>query len=412
MAIAQDFVYDLQLLQVDFSGDSIIPMRYDDGTGLLPVAAQWRSGEIPTAVAYAAGSVPSLSAYFKLNCINNPDSVFIRATGDNDIDLADHVAVAVSPGSDTIYFPPIAATAAFTSDQANYYPDFTFHWEFSFDQLHWYDAGTSVHLVYITRYYPIAENMPAGYGWYESYLFLSCKNAAGLSDTTDIIAAVFNEFTDHSVADVNDHILNYYKKIDCPYYTAPDLLRYRDGECSSWVKLFLSLLKVQGFAFTNDYISISENFTAADCGQVTGFLIKDWEFGTPLGSCTDLPYLNIWAVPAMTDTAYSFMYSEVADAMGISGQTALNPASMFSTHIMAFIGGIYYDPSYGNTYPSIEAFKNNALAGWYYSGSGNETEIEMDVNGNGILDTAPIYNYMRVTDDINFGTLITYTLSW
>jgi hypothetical protein len=223
---------------------------------------------------------------------------------------------------------------------------------------------------------------------------------------------VWEEFTDHSVLNVSGEPLHYYKDILCIYGDIPSLLKYKDGSCFSWAQFFLGMLKIHGFVQANNYLGVDPGFLITDCGVIDGFLAREWTFHTPTGNCTDLPYINVWDSPAETDTSYLFMYEDVHDEIGVTGQTALNPASWFFNHQIAIVNNKFYDASYGALYETLEELKIGAFSGWWRFDTGPEVNIGVDVNGDGDLDTNPWYIYIIMSPDMNLTTLDTYYDSW
>jgi hypothetical protein len=48
---------------------------------------------------------------------------------------------------------------------------------------------------------------------------------------------------------------------------------------------------------------------------------------------------------------------------------------------------VYYDPSYGVIYDSPEDFKTKAVAGIFVASSVSESDLNMDLNNDGVLST-------------------------
>ncbi len=156
--------------------------------------------------------------------------------------------------------------------------------------------------------------------------------------------------------------------MNSPNVTLGSLLKTHDAECYTFAQLFLSLIKIQGIVRTNNYIYITpDNSTVCNGNAVNRFIVKEWIFDTPTGSCPDFPYENTYTtlLPAPY-TAYKFTKADVKDGIGIPGSCTKNPASYFNNHQIAKIDGVYYDPCYGVTFNKLSDIKTAAFSGWSY----------------------------------------------
>jgi hypothetical protein len=408
---AQNFAYDIKLKTVTFSGDGMYLLRKDNGSGVISNTTNWTNDGIITPAAFASGTHLEAKAGFEFTCANAPSVVFIRGWAPDSIAFP-AMEVLVDAGS--ITYPSTTATLPFTFHKVRYYENFQIIWEISFNNINWYPAGTSGSPVYVTFEQAIAEGPDpwSSYKYFLSLVHLACKNADGATSIDQVIDLVWEDFTDHSVLNVAGEPLHYYKDIFFLYGDIPSLLKYKDGSCFSWAQFFLGMLKIHGFMQPNNYLGIDPGFLITDCGVLDGFLAKTWTFYTPTGNCTDLPYLNVWDNPSETDTSYLFQYEDVHDEIGVTGQTALNPASWFFNHQVAVVNNKIYDASYGAVYETLEELKVGALSGWWRFDSGTEAAIGVDVNNDGDLDTNPWYNYIIMSPDLDLTTLDTYYDTW
>ncbi|MGD0712382.1 MAG: hypothetical protein ABR968_14500, partial [Bacteroidales bacterium] len=170
---------------------------------------------------------------------------------------------------------------------------------------------------------------------YETVFYLSCKNANYQTSDTGIISHVWQEFTDQVTLNYEGDSIYYYKNWSCPNVTLETLLYYRDGECYTWAYLFLSLIKVQGIALTNNFVYVDGTYD---------FLVKNYSFSSMVSPNE---------------------YANATDLPGVPGQCTKNPASYFNNHGIALVNGVYYDPSYGVKYgTSFSGIPFIAFAAW------------------------------------------------
>lgn len=74
----------------------------------------------------------------------------------------------------------------------------------------------------------------------------------------------------------------------------------------------------------------------------------------------------------------------VTDLLGVSGHSSADPASLFGNHKVVEIDGVFYDPSYGNSFTSLQAFENNSVVGYMTMGDLSEVDTGFDFNGGGL----------------------------
>jgi len=226
-----------------------------------------------------------------------------------------------------------------------YYPSFDIVWEVAFDGVNFVDGGTSSTRLYVTRSTPLGDCL-------ESYFHISTQAADGLADEQPVIDAIWAEFADREVYNVDGERLGYYRGVlcasYCTYYSAPELVYYTTSQCGGWADLLRQCFRTQGL--NSSVFVTAEPLTSAlplDCGSypssAAGFLVKNYTFNGWGTSCTAYPfsfndpcgYYAAWPSPTCTD------------ATGLPGQDNPNPASWFARHFIVKINMAYYDPSYG-----------------------------------------------------------------
>ena len=238
------------------------------------------------------------------------------------------------------------------------------------------DGGKSRNQVYVTLGDPKTTV-------YHTLVHLGCKSAAGETTPegcTEKIWKVFarpNESTCPDVRRVDGTQLTYYKSYNCSVISGADLLKYGDGQCTAWAEFFARMRSVQGLA-GNEGIVIAPK---AD----EGFIVNNWNFS----GNERRQYINICKSDndLVGNTGYNWLFAEVTDAEGISGQGNSNPASLFDFHWVVRLNGKYYDPSYGVKYDELQDI-DNAIAGFWQNGyyEMDEQEVNADLNGDGDTD--------------------------
>ena len=364
--LCQNFNYtNIALKTVTFSGG--LTIQKDDGSGSYS-SPQWNAGAtINFPVAYVSGKAPTVSATFSLTCSSVPDYVWIKGTGPESMEFPSTKVAVETNSSHTITYPATASLQLFENAIIRFFKPYTINWHISFDGgTTWIPAGSSSNTMYVTKSNP--QTATNNFKWYHTVFDISCRNADKKTVETEVISSVWSEFTDHVVLNCNGDSLFYYKAMNSPNVTLGSLLKYRDAECYTFAQLFLSLLKIQGIVKTNNYIYIeADGSTACGSYRVDRFLVKDWIFGTPSGSCQDFPFENTYTtlIPAPY-TAYKFTKADVKDGVGIPGSCTKNPSSFFNNHQIAKIDGVYYDACYGVTFNQVTDIKTQAFSGWSY----------------------------------------------
>jgi hypothetical protein len=359
----QNFNYsNVALKTVTFS--DALTIQKDDGTGAY-TSPQWSSASsIPAPVAYVSGKAPTVSSTFSLTCSTAPDYVWIKGLGPESIEFPSTKVAVGTTSAHTITYPATAGSKVFTASVVRFFKPFTINWQISFDGTTWKSIGASDNTLYVTKTTPQVAS--GSFKWYHTVFDISCRNAQTKSAETDIISSVWSEFTDHVVLNCDGDSLFYYKIMNSPNVTLGALLKYHDAECYTFAQLFLSLIKIQGIVRTNNYIYIEADGSNACNGySVDRFLVKDWVFGTPTGSCQDFPYENTYTTLLPSPyTSYKFTKADVKDGAGIPGSCTKNPSSFFNNHQISKIDGVYYDACYGVTFSKITDIKTAAFSGW------------------------------------------------
>ncbi len=370
------------LQSVTFGGGGFHPISsdpsfaIDDGNPIVYTSKQWTSkgagstaSNLGAPVLYAAGGQLNVSASWDgVRGFKVGDTIYARGLGPDGIEIGPSL---VQRSGDKLI------VSAAQSDQkldraAAYDPDFKIQWQLSKDHKKtWISAGTSDDPLYVSAGKPIAD--PDTGNFFLTVVDAAVKRSVGESGRPALIASIWSGFTGLDVMSKEGDPLQYYGNPKINNVTVAGLLRDRDGQCSTWTKLFLDELLVDGIRGSNDYVVLKAKHS-------TGFLVKSYAFsGGILSTVPGYPYINlidspkgatevdavdasgnVYKVPAIQD-----VFRNVAGSDMIRGQNSANPASTFNNHQMAYIDGQFYDPSYGATFTSLPAIAKTAIAGYY-----------------------------------------------
>lgn len=333
--------------EVTFSGEKYWELKSDDNTKIYN-GPHWvdRNGDLKTLaldepnspVAFTRNTKPKIEAKFKTSLADGT-KVWVRAQGKDGVGIR---AVALTVKEGMIALPATESTSAFPDKVGFYHKDstgaFVLNWEVSIDGGKTYEnAGKTKHTVYITLADPKTEYRQ------ESLFFISTRNAQGATSEKEIIEKTFQEFADLKVARVGkEEAMGYWsgecrytvpdatevkpKPLDC--YKTESLLATGVGRCAAWASFLKSALEVHGVSEVK-----LESITSKTSNG--GFLIKNWNFNENL--------------------------QRPVEAEGMAGQGNENPHSAFYSHVVVTHQGKIYDPSYGKSYDSLEAWENNSI---------------------------------------------------
>jgi hypothetical protein len=380
--------------EVDFSGDGLTPITKDPFKGQLfntlvtytkPMYLDANlngdatdAGDHMDPVCYVQGSTATVAAHLVLKAADNDakPSIEVKGTAADGLDVP-ATSATLEADKVTVDLGKTQLAKAFGTT-INVYDPFTITWQISTDGgKNWSPAGASKDPVYVTLAQAKTDSRTPHY--FETVVWLSCQNGKGAKDADEAIPKIFGAFTSQNVKTKAGKPLTYYANYRIADRNTTKLLEFGDGQCSSFVSLFLDMLKVQGIRQDDDYQTIVPKNSADQ-----GFLVKSWTFGPNKGSGDKAyPYVNI---PGDFETAntlgnstsfqgrdgtYTFLLTPdlVRAANPIKGQNNANPASIFGNHQVAYlkVNGVemFYDPSYGVTYKDLDDMSTQAIAGFY-----------------------------------------------
>ena len=256
-----------------------------------------------------------------------------------------------------------------------YFENATIVWKVCYDENSdtWEDVGTSTHEIYFTRAAPLTPLRQ------ETLFRISCKQAAGLSDPTAIVDAIYAEFTDRDVRRVSDgEQMTYWKNHIPGATTTSDLLSNEtaNGNCQSWSGLFRDTICLQGIPAQRIRVS-PKRIVELEAGSMSreSVLVKNWLFGSSVSTitrvCSTEPDNNISKIDY---THIIDLYKDLPEngtavpGNILPGQGNLNTPSNFNGHWITSAADCYYDPSYGTEKVPItspQEYENNAFSGFY-----------------------------------------------
>ena len=338
--------------------------------------------------AYARGTAPSVSAKFRVEPQSLPPgaAMTVRAQGPDGISVP-ATAAALSGGEAVLQETACSGTFPgtvkyYSKDGKGGAPAFKLDWEASLDGgSTWAPAGETRHTVYVT----LAQPHPTALK-HETLYYIGCRYAAGETTVAGMTSSVWDHFAARDVRRVDGVQLTYYNSYNTEVMTTADLLAYGDGQCGSWARFFLDTLKIHGFREAENFVLFKPSLLFEEEG---GFIVKNWTFSGDgwFGGVAGMlhPYLNIPSYPLVGSTQYNWLFKEVNYTSGTAGQGNAKPAALFGNHQVAFVQGKYYDPSYGQTFATLQDIDNGALDGFWMIDEWDldESELDVDIDGDG-----------------------------
>jgi hypothetical protein len=241
-------------------------------------------------------------------------------------------------------------------------------WQYSVDKgKTWWLAGISHNVIYVTLKQPRTSKMyltAVGYGSYQH---------AEKKDPLEVMKSIWIDFNTQRAANWMGTAMTYYKNWNTPSITVPKLLSTKDGQCTAWADLFLEALKSQGI--DGDLGAVYKNIGPANANEA--FLVNDWQFVMANNKANNknvYPYLNgakenYLVAGSAKDNEFKFDPEGVKDLPGVKGQNTENPRSIFNNHAIVKLtakgAAMYFDPSYGLTYSSLDDLTAKAIAGFF-----------------------------------------------
>ena len=372
-------VVKVKLKEVSFSGTKYHTVMKDNSI-LSYTAPHWQDNSSPLdgdaddvgdkkyPICFTRNTKMKVSSKWRIEPANPGIAIKVKGNGPGNLDFP--VTTATISGND-LTITDVECSNPFVNE-VDFFDPMPIAWEFSMDGgSTWHDVDPSINQTYVTLGDPLTTV-------FHTLAHLGCKNADGESTASGCTSKIWGEFTDRDVRRVDNVQLTYYASYTCDNTSTAELLFYGDGQCGAWASLFIDMRKVQGIDDLNEWVIIKPI-------SHEGFIVKNWVFtGTGSSGHSTYPYLNLPDSPLIGSTSYNWRFAEVNDTSGIAGQGNANPASLFERHFV-FIGGQYYDPSYGIQHASLQSIDDNAIDGFYLSGTYpvDEPTVDLDLNGDG-----------------------------
>jgi hypothetical protein len=397
------------------------------------------AGEHSWPYAYTRGTTLKVSARFVLDTAWGGGPIYVMATGPADpaTGFQIHVgpkAVRVDPTNPTeLVLDETESPVAFPNVVQAYVGAnlFTLDWQATSDSQRanstWTKAGErnqTKNPLYLTYDAPnLSNSWTHTVNLYHTLVHLGSVAASGQDTQDGVVQKVWEEFNDLVVRKFRGEYLHYYKSFRTENISTRELLAFGDGQCGSWAKLFLDVLKAQGIRFTGNYvIAVPAAMTLGiPDGVRYGFLVNNWKFnGTGIADAAvvraaghpvdvaisnGFTYLNVISTTYMSNVprisadgkSYEWLYQQVQDEVGVRGQGVQNPASLFGNHqfVQVSLGGVtkWLDPSYGLEYEGATEddrlldFDNKAIAGYFVIAWATVRETVVgDLNGDSKLE--------------------------
>jgi hypothetical protein len=326
------------------------------------------AGEHSWPYAYTRGTTLKVSARFVLDTAWGGGPIYVMATGPTDpaTGFQIHVgpkAVRVDPTNpNELVLDETESPVAFPNVVQAYVGAnlFRLDWQATSDSQRanstWTKAGTTQNPLYLTFADPALK---PGVNLYHTLVHLGSKNADGKANESDVISAIWSDFTDREVRRVDHTQLRYWAGGRATAVNTRELLAHANGQCGSWAYFLRDIMLAQGITDVKrvHVFNIDEPVNAAGRPMTpdglpaeTRILVKNWRFGTPTSPATK-PYI--------------YRSTDVTELRGVPGQGNDDPLKEFRNHFIVRLKGQYYDPSYGTgPFATQNAWENASLDGF------------------------------------------------
>ena len=275
-----------ELQSVTFSGSDseFIKVVQDDGSD-YPTPPWERTNPSPSPVGYVRNSHMKATVTLQTAGTIPDKTIYIKGNGPDGLEFA-AVQNTLTGGS-------VTATLQSTTlpDHVDYLDtsEFQVTWSYAHSaDGPWYEAGTSQNQLYVTLDTPktsLVNPSPV----YHTLIHLGSKNARGESSESLVVDKIWNEFTDREVFRMDGEQLRYYHEYVADARNTADLLLQANGDCESWARFFIDMLKIQNISAR--LYDVREKTHPGEFG----FLVKEMTFYGEGGSPETAPYVYIGA---------------------------------------------------------------------------------------------------------------------
>lgn len=261
-------------------------------------------------------------------------------------------------------------SAPVDSGRVNYFDNsLTATWFVQYDGCDkWFPAGTSSHEIYFTRTTP-QTNLRQ-----ETLFWVACSGGVrGKTSDAEIIDAIWSKFSTGTeptnLTRKDGTPLKYWGENEQTMgFDIISLLKDGDGRCGAWAQFFEIALLIQNITEIE-----SETITTVygDSGCNANLMIKNYTFYlgdsviAPIeGEDPDYPFPSARTHSELVSNLQTTLTnSQLRKDVGIPAQNNPSPISIFSNHALVSVNGIYYDPSYGQSFNSLQSWSDACLAG-------------------------------------------------
>jgi hypothetical protein len=345
-----------------------------------------RSGRTGIAVAKASIFNTEICKKNKISL----SSLFGQSTKATNADGYNFPARPLSLNNGIYKYPKTSCDKKFDKEVVRYWENFALKWQIS-DNANgpWIDVETSKNYMYVTYKAPIVGTYAPGHiaptNAQHTLLHLGCLNANGLSNSNNIVDAIYNEFTDRNVRrfDGAGPIQYWGTNISSPACWQPSqMLINLDGRCGGWAAMFHVIIRLQGIASgdiaevdynkgllpsnsisnqTNDVMLIFVpeyiNVHTLDPGFIIDgpprslFYVKNWNLSISIPDKFFVHhfYNDQAGISTLPITLLNGFVVEDKEQYGSPAQGIANPRSEFENHAIFKYNDKYYDPSYGSS---------------------------------------------------------------
>lgn len=338
----------LQIKSISFSGNHVVEQD-TRGDFAPPEWVRGRRRQWP--ICYTRNANVRLTARFEVvGAPSATETVSIRGT----TSLAGSTlewtgSVSVAPDAVEVVTAEITSSGTLPNHVA-YFQRMTTAWEAQPPSEEWSGAGNSNHLVYLTLGDP--QGTPA----YWTLLHISCQNAHGATQPTDLVENTYRSFPGRSLTRRRDSVgLTYWNPNTTNVTNTRELLARADGsgQCGSWSEFLIDMYKVHGIT-AGKKVLVVRNVPVWRSSSI-GFLVKNWDF------------VGAGSLPAPFTHQ---MWVECVERPGVPGQRNPNPPPAFYNHFIVKCFNKLYDPSYGSgPIDTQSSWENSSIDGLFSGGA-------------------------------------------
>lgn len=342
------------------------------------------------------------------------------------------------------------------ADKIDFIPEYEINWKVSFNNgQNWVLVGKSINPIYVSYASP-SNVYPL-----RTVVHHSCINGKKAYQENknptkfEIIDSVFNTFESKKIYKLTldgkkSNLLYFYKnwmiqnpgiEPPCSYKSTFYLLKFCDGDCYMWQHFFSDTINVQGLGDCVSKSIIKRKLTKAeDVSIKEGFCIKSWKnvgvqsvanvnsFNNffPDGYKKKYKFLNFSENITTSNKAnYNWKYIELYRdknpdsttfdylGQGHSKKTSSFPLATFENHAIVklyltekdnTVKLLYYDPSYGKKFRSIQEFQSNAVSHFYMTPKSKNLKIKkIEVKGQwtfpkDVIETNDVFIFGSIED--------------